>query len=285
MNIEDKFQDLKRRREGAHMAHVYYGDPNEEFSLRLIETLVKNGADIIEFGIPFSDPIADGATFQAACERALKGSITPAKCIDGIRRLRAEGLEVPIVVTTYFNIPYFMGFDKFLEGVKRVGAQGVLFPDLPLEEAKPLKGLVAKTGLDLILQVAPTTSQERLQQILAEASGFVYIISVEGVTGAKAKTRSSAIRLIKAVKEQSTIPTIVGFGVSKKEDAETLVAAGADGVVVGSAYARIYAENLENPLQKLNEIAKLAKEIKTGCIEGYRNRRDRYVARKHLQKQ
>ncbi len=158
MSLKSKFEDLKRRREGAHMAHVYYGDPNEEFSLKLIKTLAENGADIIEFGIPFSDPIADGAVFQEACQRALSGGITPAKCIDGIKRLRAEGLEIPIVVTTYFNIPYVMGFEKFLNMVRNAGAQGVLFPDLPLEEAKPLKDLIAKVGLNLILQVAPTTS-------------------------------------------------------------------------------------------------------------------------------
>jgi tryptophan synthase alpha chain len=272
MDIKDKFQDLKRRREGAHMAHVYYGDPNEEFSLRLIETLVENGADIIELGIPFSDPIADGVVFQEACQRALNGGVTPAKCIDGIKRLRAKGLEAPIVVTTYFNIPYVMGFNKFLNIVKNAGAQGVLFPDLPLEEAKPLKKLVVKAGLNLILQVALTTPYKRLKQILAEASGFVYLISVEGVTGTKLKSQSSTVRLIKAVREQSDIPIMVGFGISKKELAETLVAAGADGVVVGSAYAQVYSENLKNPFQKLNEIAKLAREIKSGCVEGYRKR-------------
>jgi len=272
MDLECKFQDLKKRREGAHMAHVYYGDPSEEFSLKLIETLAENGADIIELGIPFSDPIADGAVFQEACRRALDGGTTPAKCIEGIRRLRDKGLEAPIVVTTYFNIPYVMGFERFLNKIRDAGAQGVLFPDLPLEEAKPLKELVSKSGLKLILQAAPTTSPERLKQILAEASGFIYLISVEGVTGAKLKTQSSTFRLIKTVRRLSTIPIMVGFGVSRREHAEALVAMGADGVAVGSAYARIYSENLKNPFQKLDEVAKLAREIKNGCVEGYRRR-------------
>jgi tryptophan synthase alpha chain len=276
MSLESKFEDLKKRREGAHMAHVYYGDPNEEFSLKLIKTLAENGADIIEFGIPFSDPIADGAVFQEACQRALSGGITPTKCIDGIKRLRAEGLEIPIVVTTYFNIPYVMGFEEFLNMVRNAGAQGVLFPDLPLEEAKPLKSLIAKARLNLILQVAPTTSPERLKQILEEASGFIYLISVEGVTGAKLKAQSLTVRLIKTIKKLSTIPIMVGFGVSKKEHAETLVAAGADGVVVGSAYARIYSKNLKDPFQTLDEVAKLAREIKSGCVEGYRKRITNY---------
>lgn len=272
MDLEKKFQELKERREGAHMAHVYYGDPNEEFSIRLIETLAENGADIIEFGIPFSDPIADGAVFQAACERALKGGVTPAKCIEGIRRLRAGGVKVPLVVTTYFNIPYAMGLENFMEKVENAGAQAVLIPDLPLEEAEPFMRLTDKAGLSLILQVAPTTSRKRLKKILENASSFVYLIGVEGVTGAKVKKHHSTLKLIKTVKTETQIPVIVGFGISKREHVEAIVAAGADGVVVGSAYARIYTANSEDPFKTLPKIAELAREIKLGCINGYRSR-------------
>lgn len=272
MELEDKIQILKKRVEGVHMAHVYYGDPNEDFSISLIKTLAENGADIIEFGIPFSDPIADGATFQAACERALKAGVTPEKCIKGIERLRFEGLDAPIVVTTYFNIPYTMGFEKFLDKIAVAGAQAVLIPDLPFEEAKPFIEMVKKRKMHLILQVAPTTSPERCKKILAEASGFIYLIGLEGVTGSKMRSLKTTIKLIRKIKETVNKPLIAGFGVSKREHAETLVSAGADGVVVGSAYARIYAENLENPLQKLPKIAKLANEIKNGCISGYRKR-------------
>ncbi|MGW8289100.1 MAG: tryptophan synthase subunit alpha, partial [Candidatus Bathyarchaeia archaeon] len=108
MNLEKTFQELKNKREGAHMPHVYFGDLHEEFSLKLIQTLAENGADILEFGIPFSDPTADGPTFQAVCERALKNGVTPSKCIQGIKTLRDRGVENPIVVTTYYNIPYVM---------------------------------------------------------------------------------------------------------------------------------------------------------------------------------
>jgi len=272
MNLKEKFQELKERKEGAHMAHVYYGDPNEDFSLKLIETLAENGADIIEFGIPFSDPIADGATFQAACERALKAGVTPVKCTEGIKRLRAEGLNTPMIVTTYFNIPYVMGFEKFLNKIKGAGAQGILIPDLPVEEAKPLMKIARKRRLHLILQVAPTTSQERLKKLLKSSSGFVYLIGLEGVTGSKLKSQESALKLIKAVREKTSIPIMVGFGISKREHAEAIVSAGADGVVVGSAYTRIYSKNLKDPFRKLPEIAKLAREIKLGCIKAYRNK-------------
>lgn len=272
MELEDKIRVLREYREGVHMAHVYYGDPNEDFSINLIKTLAENGADIIEFGIPFSDPIADGATFQAACERALNAGITPEKCIKGIERLRSNGLEEPIVVTTYFNIPYIMGFERFLDKIAAARAQAVLVPDLPVEESKPFMGMAEKRKIHLILQVTPTTSPERLRKILAEASCLIYLIGLEGVTGSRIRGLKTTLKLVRKVKETTDKTILVGFGVSKREHAETLVSSGADGVVVGSAYTRIYAENLENPFQKLPEIAKLANEIKSGCINGYRNR-------------
>lgn len=262
------FKELRRRREGVHMAHVYYGDPCEEFSIKLIETLVENGADMIEFGIPFSDPIADGPTFQAACERALNAGVTPAKCIKGIKKLRNKGLKAPMVLTTYFNIPYSMGLEKFAEAAESARVQAILIPDLPLEEAVPLMEVFWKNGLKLILQVAPTTSQKRLERILAKASGFIYLIGIEGVTGAKMKRLDDTGKLINYIKAKTTTPIMVGFGISRREQAEMMVLSGADGVVVGSAYARIYSQNLGDPFQKLPEIAQLATEIKTGCVKG-----------------
>ncbi|MEM1546159.1 MAG: tryptophan synthase subunit alpha [Candidatus Methanomethylicia archaeon] len=273
MDLEEKLQELKKRKEGGHIAHIYYGDPNEEFSIKLIETLTSNGVDIVEFGIPFSDPIADGEVFRAACERALKAGITPNRCIEGIKKLRDLGLEMPIIVTTYFNIPYVMGFNNFLDKIKRTGAQGILIPDLPIEEAKPFLNIIRGRNLNLILQVSPTTSRERLRKIVAEASGFIYIIGIKGVTGSKIRSWKTITNLIRNVKKEAEIPVMVGFGVSRGEHAETIVSAGADGVVVGSAYAKVYSENLNNPFQKLPEIAKLSSEIKIGCINGYRNRK------------
>lgn len=274
--LEMKFQELRKRGEGAHIAHVYYGDPCEKFSIRLIETLVENGADIIEFGIPFSDPIADGPIFQAACERALKAGITPAKCIKALKKLRDRGLEAPVIVTTYFNIPYIMGFERFLEKIS-AHAQGLLIPDLPLEEASPYIKMVSKKGLHLILQVAPTTSKERLKKIAEAATGFIYLISLEGVTGSRLKSINKTRRLIAKVKAHTNLPVIVGFGISRREHAEVFMEAGADGVVVGSAYTKLYAQKLENPFEKLPEIAKLASEIKQGCLRNLKKRSNNYL--------
>ncbi|MEJ2281178.1 MAG: tryptophan synthase subunit alpha [Candidatus Bathyarchaeota archaeon] len=161
MNLEEKFKELRNRREGAHMPHVYYGDPNEEFSIKLIETLVKNGADILEFGIPFSDPTADGPTFQAVCQRALENGITPRKCIEGIQKLRAIGINNPIVVTTYYNIPYSKGVGNFLKELKKAGAHAIIVPNVPIEEADVLLSEGQKNGICPIFQIAPTTTEKR----------------------------------------------------------------------------------------------------------------------------
>lgn len=268
MGIEEKFYELNRKKEGAYMAHVYYGDPSEEFSLRQIETLAQNGADFIELGIPFSDPTADGPTFQAACERALKNGITPPKCIQGIKKLR-ENLEIPIVVTTYYNIPYVAGVETFLSEIKKAGARAIIVPDIPVEEANTLLDAVKKAGIHTIFQVTPLTTEDRLRKIALLASGFLYMVNVEGVTGAREGLVNSTLGLVKRVRKYSDIPIMAGFGISKKEHAAAIVSSGADGVITGSAIAEIYEKNLESPEQTLPEIARFARQIKQGCVEGY----------------
>ena len=272
MKLEEKFQELKRKREGAHMPHVYFGDPNEEFSLNLIETLVENGADIIEFGIPFSDPTADGPTFQAVCERALENGMTPTKCIQGIRKVREMGLENPIVVTTYYNIPYVAGIGSFLKEIKEAGAQAIIVPNVPVEEADVLLAEGKKRGVHVIFQIAPTTTEDRLKNIANVASGFLYVINVEGVTGARESLADSTLKLVHRIRRHTDMPLLAGFGISNKQQASALVSAGADGAIAGSAYAKIYEKNLEKPEETLPEVARLAEQIKQGCIEGYKQR-------------
>ena len=273
MKLETKFKELQNREEGAHMPHVYYGDPNEQFSLKLLETLAKNGADILEFGIPFSDPTADGPTFQAVCERALENGMIPSRCIEGIQKLRSKGIENPIVVTTYYNIPYVMGVGNFLNRIKRAGAQAIIVPNVPVEEADVLLAEGKKIGIHPIFQVAPTTTEERLKKIVDVASGFLYVISVEGVTGVRESIDESTLKLVERVRKHTDIPLLAGFGISSRKQAAAIVAAGADGVIVGSAYARVYEKNLEKPEEMLYEITELVREIKQGCIKGYKQRR------------
>ena len=272
MNLEDKFRELQKNQEGLHMSHVYYGDPKEEFSLKLLELLVQNGADILEFGIPFSDPTADGPTFQAVCERALKNGMTPNKCIEGIKKLRKRGIKNPIVVTTYYNIPYIVGVGNFLRKIKEAGAQAIIVPNVPIEEADLIFSEGKKSRIHPIFQIAPTTGEGRLKKITDIATGFLYIVGVEGVTGVRNNLANSTLNLIKRVRKHTDMPLLVGFGISTREQASTLVAAGADGVIVGSAYAKIYERDLEKPESMLSEIANLVVQIKQGCIEGYKQR-------------
>jgi tryptophan synthase alpha chain len=245
MNLERKFQELKNKGEGAHMSHVYFGDPHEEFSLKLIQTLAENGADIIEFGIPFSDPTADGPTFQAVCERALENGVTPSKCIQGIKKLWDMGVENPIVVTTYYNIPYVMGVGNFMNIIREAGAQAVIIPNLPVEEADVL---------------------------LAEGKRNNIHINVEGVTGVRESLDESTLKLVQRVRRHTDMPLMAGFGISNKQQASNVVAAGADGAIAGSCYAKIYEKNLEKPEKTLPQIAQLVGQIKQGCIKGYRRR-------------
>ena len=272
MDLEDTFETLRARREGAHMPHVYFGDPSEAFSLDLIHTLADHGADMIEVGIPFSDPTADGATFQAACERALNNGTTPAICLKGIRRLRKRGIDLPIIVTTYYNIPYVTGVGAFMRELKEAGAQAIIVPNLPIEEARDLLTESKRRGIHVILQATPTTTADRLRHILDAASGFLYVINIEGVTGVRDTLRASTVHLIKQIRRHTDIPVLAGFGISTREHAAAVVSAGADGVIVGSAYAEIYANNLQHPDDTLPSVAHLAQQIKQGCIDGYHQR-------------
>lgn len=274
MRIDEKFRKLKERREGAYMPHIYYGDPNEDFSIRQMRKLVENGADLLEFGIPFSDPTADGPVFQSACERALENGVTPRKCIDGLRRLRDDGLEVPVIVTTYYNIPYVYGLERFFEEISEAGAQGLIIPNLPIEEVQEVLDLGKKNNLNIILQVTPNTSEDRLDKILTSATGFVYIINVQGVTGVRESLPDSTVNLISRVRERTDTPLMAGFGISRREHARAMVSAGADGIITGSALGRIYEKDLDNPEATLPEIGEFAREIKQGSVEGYRESRE-----------
>lgn len=273
MKLEQKFRELQSKGEGVHMPHVYYGDPHEDFSFSLLETLAEKGADILEFGIPFSDPTADGPTFQAVCERALKNGMTPARCLEGIRKLRAKGIENPIVVTTYYNIPYVKGVGTFLNELKEAGAQAIVVPNVPVEEADVLLAEGKKTGINPIFQIAPTTTEERLKKIAEIASGFLYVIGVEGVTGVRENLGNSTLKLVERVRRHTDMPLLAGFGISTRKQAAAVVSAGADGAIAGSVYARVYEKKLEKPEAMLPEIGRLVGQIKQGCIEGYRHRR------------
>ncbi|MFH1424332.1 MAG: tryptophan synthase subunit alpha [archaeon] len=259
---------------GALMAHVYYGYPSEEFSLAQIKTLVENGADLIEFGIPFSDPTSDGPVFQDACKRALDAGTTPSKCIEGIRKVRSAGIKVPVIITTYYNVVHHAGEENFIKSIKSAGAQGIIVPNLPLEEAGNLIALGQKHGLHVILFATQNTKGERLKKTIENASGFIYLVTVMGVTGTRDKVAESTVELIKRIRARTDLPLMAGFGISKPEHAREVVAAGADGAIVGSAIGRIYEKHIPDEEKALSEIAKFTADMKNACRQGLLLRKD-----------
>jgi tryptophan synthase alpha chain len=199
--------------------------------------------------------------------------MTPGRCIEGIQKLRTRGIENPIVITTYYNIPYVMGVGNFLNRIKEAGAQAIIVPNVPVEEANVLLDESKKSGIYPIFQIAPTTTEDRLKKIADIASGFIYVIGVEGVTGVRESLGDSTLKLVERVRRHTDMPLLAGFGISTRKQAAAVVAAGADGAIAGSAYARIYEKNLEKPEQTLPQIVDLVEQIKQGCIEGYSQRR------------
>lgn len=270
MNLNEKFKELKQKKQGAFMAHLYYGDPNENFSIELIKTLIENGVDILEFGIPFSDPTADGSTFIRACERSLKNNMTPKICIEGIKKIRASGYNIPIIVTSYFNIIYQYGIEKFIKDIKEAGAQGLIIPEAVVEESDELQKYGGLYDIKIIYLIGPNSSDIRIDKILEKASGFLYLVAKSGVTGTRNKINNPTYNLIGKVKTKSKLPALVGFGISKPEQIKPLMQNNADGIIIGSAIAKIYERYIINNelVEKkkcLIEVKEFIKNIKDEC--------------------
>ena len=221
---------------GALVAYVMGGDPDLEASVGVAEAVLRGGADIIELGIPFSDPIADGRSIQAAGVRALKSGTKPADVLR-IASYVKKTRDIPVVVMTYFNPILARGPSAFLDAARICGVDGVIVPDLPLDEAKKFGDMARARGIDSVLLAAPTTGEERMKEIVANTSGFLYLVSVLGVTGAREQLEDNAIRLVKFANRltRGKVPLAVGFGISKPEHVRAVIRAGADAAIVGSA--------------------------------------------------
>ncbi len=255
MKISEKFNELKKNNEGALVAYICAGDPTPEETKRYATSLIRGGADIIELGMPFSDPVADGPTIQAGIERALNGGMTPDIYFKTTNALK---VSTPLVVMTYYNLLFKRGLPKFVQDCKASGISGIIVPDLPAEESEELGALCKKYDVDLIFLVAPTTTETRMERILAQGTGFIYLVARLGVTGARADVAGSTRELIERVK--TTTPKAVGFGISNGKQAAEIIRAGADGVIVGSAFVDIIASKRDVE-QRLEE---LARELKGG---------------------
>ena len=239
--IEKKFRSLKESHEKALVVYITAGDPSLEKTEEIIHALDEAGADILEIGVPFSDPTADGPVIQAASQRALKTGVTLEAILDLIARVRKTS-EIPIVLFGYYNPIFSYGNERFAIKAKDAGVDGILVVDLPPEESSELRRYTDRKGIDFISLIAPTTGAERIGQIAKKASGFLYYISITGVTGTATPVIEDIQRDVERIREASVLPIAVGFGISTPEQARE-IAPVADGVVVGSAFVRLIEES------------------------------------------
>ena len=240
----------------AFIAFITGGDPDLEITEKLLYTMSEAGADIIEIGIPFSDPIAEGPVIQAASQRALEAGCTTDKLFELVAKVRKD-ISIPLVFMTYINPIYTYGKDKFMKRCKEVGIDGVIVPDLPFEEKGELAPECEKYDVDLISLIAPT-SHERISMIAKEAKGFVYCVSSLGVTGVRTEITTVVGAMTKLVRENSDIPCAIGFGISTPEQAAKM-SQSADGVIVGSAIVRIVGENGRDSIEPVRDYVKSMK--------------------------
>ncbi|MBP1710226.1 MAG: tryptophan synthase alpha chain [Deltaproteobacteria bacterium] len=261
--IGRKFESLHAKNEKALIVYLTAGDPSLAITKQLILGLEKSGADILEIGVPFSDPTADGPVIQAASQRALKTGTTLQGVLNLVADIRRMS-EIPIVLFGYFNPIFAYGVEKFAKTAEKAGVDGVLVVDLPPEEAPELRIHTDAAGLDFISLVAPTTGGDRLKTILKDATGFLYYISITGVTGTAAPKTADIAREIGKIRKLTKMPIAVGFGISNAEQAKEIGAI-ADGIVIGSAVVKLINENRNS--DDLTEIVcKYIKNIKKPLV-------------------
>ena len=258
--IQQKFTDLRKKGEKALVAYLTAGDPDLETTMALITSLDAAGVDVLEIGVPFSDPTADGPTIQAASQRSLQKGTTLSAIFHMLETVRTL-TEIPIVLFGYYNPIFIYGPERFAKQAKKSGVDGILVVDLPPEESRELRQYTDRADIDFISLIAPTTSSERIGKISQKATGFLYYVSITGVTGTQKPVVSDIKREMNRIREQTTMPVVVGFGISTPEQAAE-IAPYADGVVIGSAFIRLIEEHRDKN-NLVNIMFSYAKNIKT----------------------
>lgn len=261
-SYKETFNELKNKRQGALVAFTVIGDPDYKTSLEIVKKMIDSGADILELGLPFSDPIADGPTIQAADIRALKSGINTGIAFEFAKAIREYNNKIPIGLLVYGNLIFQRGINKFYQDAAKAGINSVLGADIPLEEADEYIKAAKSNGIDTVFIISPLTPDERIKKIVDKTTGFVYVVSRLGVTGAKSNLENSTLELIKRIKRFTDKPLCVGFGISKPEHVRSVIKAGADGAIVGSAIVELIAKNLNDKRKMLLEIENYAKSMK-----------------------
>jgi tryptophan synthase alpha chain len=270
--IEKRFAALKEEGRAALVTFTMAGDPDYDTSLAIAKALPKAGADIIELGMPFTDPMADGPAIQAAGLRALKSGQRMTKTLAMVREFRKEDSETPIVLMGYYNPIFIYGSDRFLSAAKAAGVDGLIVVDLPPEEDDELCLPALKAGLNFIRLATPTTDDRRLPTVLTNTSGFVYYVSITGITGAAAPDTTRVAAAVKRIKRHTGLPVAVGFGVRTAEQARA-IAEGADGVVVGSALVDALRNSLDKSGKASPGSVKAVTDLVSSLAQGMRSAR------------
>ena len=261
---ETMFTQLDAKNEGAFVPFVMLGDPDKATSLQIIQTLIDNGADALELGFPYSDPIADGPTIQAASIRALGNGNTPSECLDIIADIRRDNPDIPIGLLLYSNLVLARGIDTFYAQAKASGVDSILIADVPLREAKRFIDVASSNEIDQILIAPPNATEETLQAIGQLSSGYTYLLGRAGVTGAETAAETPASELIEKLAKHKVAPPLLGFGISTPEQVAHAIHSGAAGAISGSATVNIIAKHLDNTPAMLSELGEFVQSMKAG---------------------
>ncbi len=266
--IKNTFSRLKKKNETALIPYIMAGDPDLATTRTLILEMEKAGCDIIELGAPFSDPLADGPTIQKAALRALANHTSIAKVLELVSEVRKES-KIPLILMTYYNLIFKYGEERFVQDAAAAGLDGLILPDLSPEEAGTLAPLAKKAGLDTIFLLAPTSTAERIKVVTKLSQGFVYYVSLTGVTGARAGgVQASVHDSLVRIKASTDKPVAVGFGISTPDQAAQVAGWGADGVIVGSALVKVIEEHAGSP-ELVGKATAFVKALKQGVLAGH----------------
>jgi tryptophan synthase alpha chain len=257
--IADRFKVLRSRRQCALIPFIVAGDPNFGATAEALRVLDRSGADFIELGIPYSDPLADGPVIQAAATRALQRGTRLEQVLELVRII-SPSLQAPIILFTYYNPILNRGIETFFEQIANAGVKGLVIPDLPMDEATDVLEIASANGVELILLVAPTSSQERINAIAQKSQGFIYLVSVTGVTGMRTQVQKRVKDLLAEMQNTTDKPIGIGFGISSGEQARQVRDWGADAVIVGSAFVKRMA--MGSPIEGLQAVESLCRELK-----------------------
>lgn len=258
-SISQSFESLRSRHQCALIPFITAGDPDLQTTAEALRVLDNSGADLIELGVPYSDPLADGPVIQAAASRALQRGTRLEQVLEMVQGVTQE-IKAPIILFTYYNPILNRGIAKFLQQISAVGVQGLVVPDLPLEEAEGLLQPAAAAGIDVTLLVAPTSSAERIEAIVHRSQGFIYLVSVTGVTGMRSGLETRVQDLLKQLRKVTDKPIGVGFGISQRQHAQQVKEWGADAVIVGSAFVKRLADG--TPTQGLQAVGEFCQSLK-----------------------